>query len=444
MAVAVSAGADSVALLRVLLELRGDLGIVLAVAHFNHHLRGDDSDGDERFVAELAERHGLPFYQDRARVREHAASNKLSLEHAARELRYDWLIDLAQTQRFEAVATAHTRDDQAETVLMKFLRGAGTKGLAGIHVLLQRDGVRIVRPLLETRRAQVEQYLTSIGQPWREDETNRDYRFTRNRVRHELLPLLERDYNPNLRELLNQAAEVALAEEDYWRGKADCFLKQWQEHPGRLLLRHELSPPTGLPAEPLAVQRRVLKRFLEDQGLPTDFHHVEAVRHCALGETLQVELPGGWRARHQGDWLELAAGTPQASEPVEGYEGFLPIPGECVVAEEKLTIRATVVPSDEAANAPSGSLLSVAKIGPKLLIRNWLPGDRFRPAHTASVEKLKRLFSERRIPAQRRALWPIALLGAQIVWVHEFPAAHDFAWVPDGSDAVRIDVLSPD
>ena len=352
-AVAVSAGADSVALLRVLLELRGELGIVLAVAHFNHQLRGDDSVADEQFVAELAQRHDLPFYQGRARVREHAASNKLSLEHAARELRYEWLIDLALEQHFDAIATAHTRDDQAETVMMKFLRGAGTKGLAGIHALLQRDGVRIVRPLLETGRAQVEQYLTSLDQPWREDKTNRDPRFTRNRIRHELLPLLERDYNPNLRELLNEAAEVALAEEDYWQGKADCFLKQWQEQPGRLLLRHELSPPTGLLAEPLAVQRRVLKRFLEDQGLPTDFHHVEAVRRCALGETSQVELPGGWLAKRDGDWLELCLATSQTSKPVDGYEEFLPIPGECVVAQAKLTIRATVVPAERGCQRPS-------------------------------------------------------------------------------------------
>ena len=132
-AVAVSGGADSVALLRVLLELREDLGIVLVVAHFNHQLRGNDSDADEFFVRDLSSHHDLPFFAGRADVRGHATGNRLSLEHAARELRYNWLIRLAQQERLDAIATAHNSDDQAETVLMKFLRGAGTQGLAGIY-----------------------------------------------------------------------------------------------------------------------------------------------------------------------------------------------------------------------------------------------------------------------------------------------------------------------
>ena len=197
---------------------------------------------------------------------------------------------------------------------MKFLRGAGTRGLAGIHPVLVRDGTRIVRPLLGTSRREIECYLNSLGQPWREDETNRDPHFARNRIRRELLPLLERDYNPNLRELLNEAAEVALAEEDYWQQKADSFLRRWNELPGRLLLHDQLNPSAGLLAEPLAMQRRVLKRFLESRGLPTDFHHVEAVRHCALGETSRVELSGGWMARREGDRLELGSPVVRPSE----------------------------------------------------------------------------------------------------------------------------------
>jgi len=440
-AIAVSGGGDSVALLRVLLEVRSELGIVVAVAHFNHGLRGKDSDADEQFVGELALHHDLPFFAGRADVREHAAVNKLSLEHAARELRYEWLIKVAHEQRLEAIATAHTRDDQAETVLMKFLRGAGTRGLAGIHPTLVRDGIRIVRPLLETARAEVEQYLTSLGQPWREDATNRDPRFARNRIRHELLPLLERDYNPNIRELLKEAAEVALAEEDYWNQEAEHFLERWHKPPRRLLLHAKLSPSAGLQAEPLAMQRRILKCFLECRGLPPDFYHVEALRRCALGETSRVDLPGGWLARRDGDWLELAPPEAQPSGSVVSYEWSLPIPGKCAIPEARLTIQATLVPTDLAASDPPGSLLCLARIGKELTIRNWQPGDRFRPAHTGSEEKLKRLFSEKRIPADRRPLWPVALVGAQIVWVHGFPVAHDYAWVPGSGDALRIEVL---
>ena len=410
-AVAVSGGADSVALLRVLIELRVHFGFVLAVAHFNHGLRGADSDGDEQFVSELAQRYDLPFFAGRGDVREHSLASKLSIEHAARQLRYQWLIELAREHRFEAIATAHTCDDQAETVLMKFLRGAGTKGLAGIHPVLLRDGVRIVRPLLETSRGDVEGYLESIGQTWREDESNRDPRFARNRIRHELLPLLERDYNPNLRELLAEVAEVALAEEDYWQKRAEALLDQWQQAPGTLLLRDKLSHSDGFLAEPLAMQRRVLKTLLERQALPTDFHHIEAVRRCAFGETSQLDLPGGWLAARVNDCLEI---TPSASRPsavVAGYECSLPIPGRCVIPVAHLTVQATVVSADLAVSEAPGALLRLDSVGPKLLIRNWLPGDRFRPSHTSSEEKLKRLFSERRIPAPERPLWPVALAG---------------------------------
>src|ERR1035437_9218925 len=241
-AIAVSGGADSVALLRVLLELRAELGIVLAVAHFNHRLRGEAADADEAFVAELARQHDLEFFSGRGDVRDHALTSKLSVEAAARELRYCWLTSLAESHKLDEVATGHTLDDQAETVLLKFLRGAGTRGLAGIYPEiasgakaptsfqsaergpegpLNRDsrqpGARIIRPLLGVRREEVEQYLAALGQTWREDESNLDHRFARNRARHELLPLLEREYNPNLRQVLSDAAELARAEEEYWQ-----------------------------------------------------------------------------------------------------------------------------------------------------------------------------------------------------------------------------------
>src|SRR5271165_4636296 len=156
--VAVSGGADSVALLRLLLELRPELGIVLAVAHFNHGLRGADSEADEAFVAHLTSEHELQFFAAHADVRDHAFSSKLSVEAAGRELRYEWLTRLAIEQRFASVATAHTLDDQGETVLLKFLRGAGTRGLAGIYPELFRGEekqVRIVRPLLGVTRVEV-------------------------------------------------------------------------------------------------------------------------------------------------------------------------------------------------------------------------------------------------------------------------------------------------
>jgi tRNA(Ile)-lysidine synthase len=439
-AVAVSGGADSIALLRVLLELRALSGIVLTVAHYNHGLRGEASDADEQFVTELARQFDVPFFTGRGNVREHAITNKTGIEHAAREMRYQWLLDLAGQQRFQAIATAHTADDQAETVLMKFLRGAGTRGLAGIHPVLRRDSVRIVRPLVEATRTDVERYLTSIKQPWREDESNRDLSLTRNRIRRELLALLERDYNPNLRVLLSKTADIAVAEEDYWQHKVESFLDQWLQEPGRLRLYEMTCFPGGLLIESVAMQRRVLKCFLECRGFTADFHHVELVRRCALGGTTQVVLPGGWLAKREGDWLELMPPSTHAPDVVDRFEHFLPVPGKCVISEARLTLRATIVPAEVAASEAPGSLLRLLRFGQKLTIRNWHPGDRYRPAHTGSEEKLKRLFSEKRIPADQRPLWPVALSGSRIVWVRGFLPAHDSVWVSGQGDAFRIDV----
>jgi len=432
-AAAVSGGADSVALLRVLLELREELGIVLAVAHFNHGLRGAESDADQAFVADLARQSGLEFFVGLADVRDHAVLNKLSLEAAGRELRYQWFARLATAQRLDAIATAHTLDDQAETVLLKFLRGAGTRGLAGIYPEIARDHdqpARIVRPLLGVSRDEVETYLESLGQSWREDTSNLDHRFLRNRVRHELLPLLEREYSPNIRQALSGLADLSRAEEAYW-----------YEHVGRELRTRVTTGSldlAGFSYLSLALQRRLLKRFAEENALTLDFEHVDQLRRCALGEFTRTELPGGRLAVNARGSLELRGCRQTAAAD---YEAPLPIPGETRIPELGLTLRATIVPEAFGRELPPGELLSGDLLGPELAIRNWRPGDRFWPAHSRSEEKLKRLFSEEKIPAEQRSTWPVALRGDDIVWVRGFPVAAAYRWQGQGQ-AVRLEAIA--
>jgi tRNA(Ile)-lysidine synthase len=441
-AVAVSGGADSVALLRVLLELQTELGLVLFVAHFNHLLRAAESDVDEQFVAELARQHDLPFSAGRADVREHAKVRKLSLEHAARNLRYRWLHQFAIKEKLSAIATGHTLDDQAETVLMKLLRGAGTGGLAGIRPVMMLEHCTVVRPLLATTRSEIEAFLATCSQPWREDHTNRDTRLTRNRIRHQLLPLLERDYNPNIRQVLSETAEIALAEDEFWREHIAALVSRWHQKVRAMRLQEYDGATAGFLSSRVAMQRHALKQFLEWHGIKVDFHHVEEVRKCAVGAVPRVNLPDGWRAQRDGDWLELTPPPVQTPEPSpDGYMYFVRISSQCVIPEASLTIQATILPAEAAAQEPPGTLLRAAVIDPELTLRNWLPGDRFRPAHSASEEKLKRLFSKKHIPADRRPLWPVALSGSRIVWVREFPVAHDFAWFPGSGDALKIEVL---
>src|SRR5216683_2380150 len=188
--VAVSGGADSVALLLLLVELRKQLGIVLSVVHFNHKLRGKDSDGDEKFVSKLAEKYGLVFHAGRADIATKAKSNKANVEDTARRARYQFFARLVEDGRVDKVAVAHTADDQAETVLAHILRGTGLAGLGGIHPTVGH----VVRPLLGVRRTELREFLRARKQTWREDATNRDLTKTRARIRKKLIPLLEKQF----------------------------------------------------------------------------------------------------------------------------------------------------------------------------------------------------------------------------------------------------------
>jgi len=207
---AVSGGADSVALLRGCAALRERLSLKLTAAHLNHGLRGAQADDDARWVAELCRRFDIPCVVERADIPTRAAAQRLGVEEAARDARYEFLARTANEHNCTHVATAHTADDQAETVLHHVLRGTGLAGLRGISRSRPlSDGVALVRPMLALDRAAVEEYLSELGQDYRVDETNADASLTRGRIRHELLPRIEREYNPQVREALHRLAQQA-------------------------------------------------------------------------------------------------------------------------------------------------------------------------------------------------------------------------------------------
>jgi tRNA(Ile)-lysidine synthase len=227
LAIAISGGADSVALLLTLHAAnhakRDSLGVGLSAVHVNHHLRGEESNADQQFVEDLCIALDIPLHLHQADIPARIATTKESVEEAARNARYDFFTTLLASGHADSILTAHTLDDQAETVLMKLLRGAWTEGLSAIHPVVTLPKGKILRPFLQTRRAEIESFLKSIHQPWREDSTNTDTTFTRNKIRHELLPQL-RAYNPNLDQTLANLAELAREEESRWQTELSRIL----------------------------------------------------------------------------------------------------------------------------------------------------------------------------------------------------------------------------
>ena len=434
--VAVSGGADSVALLRLLLELRTELGVVLSVVHFDHKLRGSEADADEQFVADLASRNKLEFHRESGDVTAYSAAKRLSIETAAREMRYEFFRRLLLEGRMNRVATAHTLDDQAETVLLKVARGAGTRGLAGIYPQLsvsssqfsagrqasvagrQQVCASIVRPLLGVRRKELEAYLIAEGQSWREDSSNRDLRHARNRVRHGILPRLERNLNPAVREILAETAEIARAEEEYWNAEVGRIL----EAAGRRL--RDTGATVGLRSFaglPLALQRRLARAAAENFGLRLEFRHVEEILELiSNGCPGKAALPDGWMVSTDKGELKFEP-VPQISESIRGYQYLLPVPGKVPVPETGTLFEVVLISAEKPEACNAENLLDLGAITGKLMVRNWHAGDRFWPAHTKGPKKVKELLQEKHVTGEERKLWPVIVRGNEIVWVRGFP-----------------------
>jgi tRNA(Ile)-lysidine synthase len=448
--IAVSGGADSVALLRAMLVLRGELGLVLSAVHVHHGIRGSEADSDAAFVEALAREHSLDLHHSRVDAPAVAREKRLSLEAAGRHVRYEYFNELIDSGVLDKIATAHTFDDQAETVLLRILRGAGLTGIAGIYPTLdgsdKRDDrkVRIIRPLLGTRRPELLAYLASLNQSWREDATNADVSFSRNRVRHELLPLLERDYNPAVRDVLNNLAEIARADSDFVSDRARTAALDIVDLKSRQL---RVAPLLQLP---VALQRQVLifaASSITDTRLT--FEEVEDLRRLAGGEISGRDLPGGvqvGRAR-VGDSCVLCFESASAidKKPTNhDYQYAVPAPGEVYVPESGDLIRTTLVSWESASSGYNAAAsLDASLVTKGLTLRNWRPGDRFRPLHSKNAEKLKRLFQEKKVPQNERTTWPVLLHGDDIIWVRGFPVSAEYRVRSGARSAIVIDATRP-
>jgi len=435
--VAVSGGADSVALLRALLRLAPEVGLVPHVIHVEHGLRGAESKADAAFVAHLAREHGLALHAKRVDTAARAREQKETIEEAARHLRYAYFRELLAASVVDVVATAHTRDDQAETVLLKLLRGAWTEGLSGIHPVVVCERGQIVRPLLGVGRAEVEAYLRALGQPWREDSTNADTKFLRNRVRHELLPEL-RKVNPNVSTQLAQTAELAREEEAYWQQEMERLMPQLLlpgravRGGGRAVSTHPDEGSLGMEQErlralPVALRRRVLREAARRLGAHLEFADVERVMAMLEPEgTRREQLTAQLRAERTPRELRLvrhAAGSAPRTSGLAAVE--VPIPGEVVAEAYGLRVVTTLL--RDATGAVRAATL-----------RTPQAGDRVRMRYTAGKKPLKEVFARLKLDAARKPVWPLIEWQGEIVWMQDVVLEPD-PGLPFAIEATRLD-----
>lgn len=417
--VAVSGGPDSVTLLHILYLLKDELEISLHIAHLNHMLRGEESEEDARFVAGLARNYGLPATVQAIDVPAYREQRSVSVEVAAREVRYAFLNEVARQCGAVKVALAHQADDQAETILINFLRGSGTTGLKGIPPV--RQGFYI-RPLLSLRRFEIERYCAENKLKYRIDSSNIKEVYLRNRVRHSLIPLLEREYNPALVPALLRLGELCREEAEYLEAQTRLAFRNSlkEECNGRLTLGL-----AELAAMDLAVRRRVIRMAyskLMGRDGNISFHHVEEViRLVDRGATGScIILPGRVKAIRSYRTLEVALEKDGPGVPYYLYP--LVIPGATHIPELERTIYAELFPiaaikQDLKKLPPAEAMLDFDKLPQQLYVRRRRNGDIFHPFGRSKGIKLKEFLIKQKIPQVQRDRLPLIGTPEDIVWV---------------------------
>jgi tRNA(Ile)-lysidine synthase len=442
--VAVSGGPDSMSLLDALIRLSGpDKSLrVLVVAHLNHLLRGAESDEDEKFVRESAGRFGLPCFVERINVREKAHEQNHNLESTARVLRYDFLRRVARNCGAQIVLTGHTQDDQVETILMRLLRGSGSQGLRGIYQIRPlEEMVKLIRPLLSVTRDEVIAHCEHYAVPFRTDISNLSTDLTRNRVRHQLLPLLQ-TFNPRFNQALVRTGELLAKDEEYLHQiSSELFTKA----------RHELQLDVSLLRESHpAIRLRVLRIWLREvRGglLRIDATHLAAIENLILsGQSGQlIELPGNWRVTREFDRLSLSRKmkTPQDKpKPMslsrnDGLES-----GGFIFSIKRRVPRESLNIIKHKDSAVSSVLLRECEELNNLILRTRSPGDAYIPLGRDHKIKLKTLMIRHKIPLTQRDTYPVIVTADdRIVWVPGLPVARQFAASDEESEMTEVALI---
>jgi tRNA(Ile)-lysidine synthase len=416
--VAVSGGMDSMVLLHALARLAPPHGWKLVVAHFNHCLRGRSSDADEKLAHDTARKLGLPFVAGRGDVCAFALRHKLSIEMAARQLRHEFLAREARRRKISTIALAHHADDQVELFFLRLLRGSGGEGLAGMKWLSSSPAgaaTRLARPLLGVTKADLEKFARENGIRFREDASNRSPDFLRNRIRRELLPLLRKHYQLALDRTILRVMEIVGAEAEFVGEAAG------------------VRPAKKVFAKlPVAVQRRMLQRQLEERGIAVEFDLVEQLR----GEAGRVVTVGA----HRQVWRDAAGrvreqrGAGRAGPAFRAGTRKVDLKGAGAVDFGGRNFAWKVEPQTffrRPDRVKGREFFDADKVGGRVVLRHWRAGDRFRPIGMGSAVKLQDLFVNEKVPRGRRHELVVAATAAGgIFWVEGLRIGEDFKLSP--------------
>jgi tRNA(Ile)-lysidine synthase len=443
--VAVSGGVDSVFLLYALRELQKSEKLSLAVAHFDHAIR-TDSAADAEFVKKLARSLKLRYYSERADVPAYAKAQKLSLEVAARTLRYQFFERIAKAHDFKKIALGHTLNDQAETLLMRLLRGAGLEGLSGIPPVRPSGELTYIRPLIECTRDQIVAFAQAHKLSWREDPTNYDTTIMRNKIRHELIPILK-EYNPKVLEALGRTARLLAQAAHVLDCQAEQALATLIASESAQELALDLK---GLLELPEYLQALVLRRAIARVNLlcEPEAAHIEALlRWISRRGAGELHLPAGVRVLRRHSHLIVTA---RPAVPPKCFEYLLTVPGETTLSEIgwRFVIRSlhphprpyltlTLSVYGEGTGEVSGrALLDADKIQGSLVVRNRRPGDRIRLR--SGTKKLQDFFTDRKIPREQRDAIPLICDENALIWIVGEAVHEDYRATPQTKHILEI------
>ena len=440
-----SGGPDSVALLHVLKELKGPMGIELFAAHVNHGLRGEASDEDAAFAEQLCGDWNIPFFRKEADIRALSRALHKSEEEAGRLIRYDFFHEIMENVKGNRIATAHHKNDQAETILHHIIRGTGMQGLSGIQPI--SDGC-LIRPLLDVSRKEIEDYLREHGLCYRVDATNTDTSYTRNRIRKELIPTLMRDFNPDIVDSLARMGSIVREENDLMTEYCGGVYRECSSHgPGYVDLDLE-----KLLSCPVAVQKRLIRMAISQvrgslEGV--SYTHIGAIADLAARSRTGsvVGIPG---SREYASPCEITVEKgygflrfrkPGREDGPASFDIPLPVPGKGFLQDLGILMTAEEIDAKNGFGFSSECIYIDRKaVRGSLRIRQRRKGDRFKPLGLNGTKKLKDFFIDRKIPREQRDRIPLLVDEDNIIWVVGFQMNEDYRITPSSGDILKIGV----